>query len=81
MWLGSCVAVAVVWTISRSSNSTPGLGTCTCRGGGPKKKKEEKKTQPPPCTALKGGLKETTCQPSCVWCVTGCRPQLRVPSE
>ena len=38
-WLGSCVAVAVVWAGSCSSDSTPSLGTSICRGCGPKKKK------------------------------------------
>jgi len=45
MRLGSCIAVAVVWAGSCSSDSTPSLGTSICFGCGPKKrtKKKEKK--------------------------------------
>ena len=41
MWLGFCVAGAVV-QISSSSSATPSLGTSMCRRFGPKKKKERK---------------------------------------
>ena len=40
-WLGSCVAVAVAWAGSCSSDSTPHLGTSKCCGGGPKKTKNK----------------------------------------
>ena len=43
MWLGSGVAVAVVWAGSYSSDSTPSLGTSICRGCSPKKTKKKKK--------------------------------------
>ena len=39
MWLGSRVAVAVVWAGSYSSDATPSLGTSVCLGCGPRKKK------------------------------------------
>ena len=42
MRLGSCVAVAVVWAGSCSSDLTPGLGTSICREYGPKKQKKKK---------------------------------------
>ena len=35
MWLGSCVAVAVVWASSCTSDSTPSLGTSICHGYSP----------------------------------------------
>ena len=41
--LASCVAVAVVWAGSCSSNSAPSLGTSICHGCGPKKTKKKKK--------------------------------------
>ena len=37
--LQTCIAVAVVQAGSYSSDSTPSLGTSTCRGCGPKKKR------------------------------------------
>ena len=37
MWLGFCVAVAVVEAASYSSDVTPSLGTSICHRGGPKK--------------------------------------------
>ena len=40
MLRGSGVAVAVVWSGSCSSDSTPSLGTSVCRGCGPKKQKK-----------------------------------------
>ena len=40
MWLGSGIAVAVVQTISYSSNLTPKLGTSISCGYSPKKKKK-----------------------------------------
>ena len=43
MWLGSRVAVAVVWAGSYSSDWTPSLGTSICLGCGPKKTKKKKK--------------------------------------
>ena len=46
MWLGSGVAVAVVWAGSYSSDSTPSLGTSICRGCSPKKTKKKKKEKP-----------------------------------
>ena len=39
MWLGSCVAVAVVEASGSSSDSTPSLGNSVCLGCGPKKTK------------------------------------------
>ena len=42
MWLGSGIAVAVVWANSCSSNSTPSLGTSICHRCGPRKKKIKK---------------------------------------
>ena len=36
-WLGSGVAVAVVWAVSCSSDSAPILGTSVCHKWGPKK--------------------------------------------
>ena len=41
MWLGSCMAVAVVG--SYSSDSTPSLGICICHGCSPKKQKKKRK--------------------------------------
>ena len=35
-WLGSCIAVAVVWARSYSSDLNPSLGTSICRGCRPK---------------------------------------------
>ena len=43
MRLGSDVAVAVMYTGSRSSNLIPSLGTSICHMCGPKKKKRQKK--------------------------------------
>ena len=44
MWLGSGVAVAVVWASGCSSSSTPNLRTyISCKFGPKKKKKKEKK--------------------------------------
>ena len=43
MWLGSCVAVAVVSVGSCSSDLTPSLGISTCKECGPKKKRQKKK--------------------------------------
>ena len=43
MWLGSCVAVAVVSVGSCSSDLTPSLGISTCQECGPKKKNKKKK--------------------------------------
>ena len=43
-WLGSGVAVAVVWASSYRSHSTPSLGTSICRRCGPKRKKQNKQT-------------------------------------
>ena len=47
-WLGSCVAVALAWAGSYSSDRTPILGTSICCGCSPrkdqKKKKKKKKT-------------------------------------
>ena len=37
MWLGSCVAVAVVQAGNYSLDSTPSLGTSICCGCGPEK--------------------------------------------
>ena len=42
MWLGSCVAVAVVLACSCSSDSTPSLGTSICHGCGRRKDKKDK---------------------------------------
>ena len=42
-WLGSGVAVAVIWTSSCGSNSTLSLGTSICCRWCPKKKKKKKK--------------------------------------
>ena len=47
MWLGSGIAVAVVWANSCSSNSTPSLGTSICHRCGPKKANKETKTKNP----------------------------------
>ena len=41
--LRSCVAVAVVWASSYSSNSAPNLGTSICLGCDPKKQKKKRK--------------------------------------
>ena len=41
VWLGSCVAVAVVWACSCSSDLTHSLGTSICRRCGCKKKKKK----------------------------------------
>ena len=41
MRLGSSIAVAVVWTCSSSSNSTPSLETSICHRDSPKKKKKK----------------------------------------
>ena len=41
--LGFCVAVAMVWAGSYSSNSTPSLGTSICHGCSPKNTKKKKK--------------------------------------
>ena len=49
MWLGSGVAVAVVWAGRCSSNSAPGLGTSTCVRSGPKKTKKERKKEKELC--------------------------------
>ena len=43
MRLGSCVAVAVVYTSGCSSDWTPSLGTSICYGYSPKKTKRKKK--------------------------------------
>ena len=43
MWLGSCVAVAVVSASKYSSDLTPRLGTSICLGYGPKNSEEKKK--------------------------------------
>ena len=43
MWLGSGVAVAMVWAGSCSSDSTPSLGTSICHWCSPKKKGKKKK--------------------------------------
>ena len=40
MWLGSCVAVAVVWANGCSSKLTPSLRTSIYHGCGPKKQKK-----------------------------------------
>ena len=40
--LGSCVAVALVYAISNSSNWTPNLGTSIGRGCRPKKQKKKR---------------------------------------
>ena len=45
MWLGSHVAVPVVWAVSCSSDSTPSLGTSICCGCGPKTTHTQKKTK------------------------------------
>ena len=42
IWLGSCVAVAVVSVGSCSSDSIPSLGTSICGKCGPKKQKKKK---------------------------------------
>ena len=53
--LGSCVAVAVLWAGSCSSDETPRLGTSICCGSGPAKTKNKKHTTvairraPPQC--------------------------------
>ena len=44
--LRSCVAVAVVWAGSSSSNSTPSLGTSMCHRCGPKKKEKQTSSSP-----------------------------------
>ena len=44
MWLGSCIAVAVVEAGSCNSNSTPSLGTSICHRCGHKRRKKEDKT-------------------------------------
>ena len=41
MWLGYCIAVAVVEAGSCSSNSTPSLGTSICHGYSLKRKKNQ----------------------------------------
>ena len=41
-WLGSGVAVAVVWAGSCSSDCTPSLGTSICRRCSPKETKDKK---------------------------------------
>ena len=41
-WLGSHVAMAVVWASSCTSDLTPSLGTSLCHGCGPKKQKSKK---------------------------------------
>ena len=43
MRLGSCIAVAVVYAGSCSSDSIPSLGTSTCCTCGPKKQKKKEK--------------------------------------
>ena len=43
VWLGSCIAVAVVWAGSCSSDLTLSLGTSICIRCSPKKKKKKKK--------------------------------------
>ena len=43
MWLGSAVAVAVVWVGSYTSNLTPSLGTSICCKKKKKKKAKDKK--------------------------------------
>ena len=43
MWLGSCVAVAVVWASSCSSNWTPSLGTSYPVSAALKRQKKKKK--------------------------------------
>ena len=43
MWLGSHVAVALVWAGGYSSRWTPSLGTSMCRRSGPRKGKKTKK--------------------------------------
>ena len=47
MWLRPCIALAVVYASSYSSDSAPSLGTSICRGCGPKetKKKKEKEKE------------------------------------
>ena len=44
--IGYCIAVAVGQAGGCSSNSTPSLGTSTCRGCGPKKTEKKKKKKP-----------------------------------
>ena len=43
MWLGSRIAVAVVYARGYSSDLTPRLGTSICHTCGPKKTKKKKK--------------------------------------
>ena len=43
MWLGSHVAVALLWSGGYSSDSTPSLGTSMCCGIGPRNGKKDKK--------------------------------------
>ena len=40
-WLRFCIAVAMVWASSYSSDLTPSLRTSICRGCGPEKKKKQ----------------------------------------
>ena len=61
MRLGSCVAVAVVWTSNCNSNSTSSLGTSICLECGPKSKKKKRclvmlKGHHGPCGRLKCAL-------------------------
>lgn len=46
-WLGSSIAVAVVYNGSCSSDLTLSQGTSTCLGYGPKKKKEREREREP----------------------------------
>ena len=43
MWLGSCIAVAVVYAASCSSDLTPSLGTYMCHRSCPKKTDKQTK--------------------------------------
>ena len=61
MWLGSGVAVAVVWAGSCSSNSTPSLGTSIFGGCDSKKQKQtnkQTKNQSELCVFIHTDLKE-----------------------
>ena len=59
MWLGSHIAMAVVWANSCSLDLTPGLKTSTHLWCGPKKKKEKK----PVNKAISPEYSEWWCQP------------------
>ena len=56
IWLGSCVAVAVVWAGSCSSDSTPYLGTSICRRCSPKKAKRHTHKKIPTTKAWPSGI-------------------------